>query len=632
MSDPNNRSRQGYPYPQQEPSEPYWDPHSQRWVYPPEQGQQQYPQAADPRAQAPQGWPPQDAPTGWPPAAPQDGAGQEPAGYRYPQEPTPNYDYGHGHGQAQPGNYPAASDPYAGYRHPDEPPAVADDPYSQPTLRGRGAPANPAANSPGSGYAPNFEAYSGSGYGQDPVTQPGGYPAPGQDARQEPQLRGATYDDYPHARGAEPDAAAGFDALRPGFDDPSAAAHRGYGQEPADPYAGGYAQAGSDGWPEPAQYDSSAYGTPQGGYGEAGWPSADGQGYPPAGDPGAYGYGATAQAGYGEPHSELALSDSYDDDEEEDEEAGSSRGRWVKIAAAVAGAVVIGAGLAYGYQMFSGAGSKIAAGPPVVRGDSGSAKSRPSNAGGRQFGHSDSQVMDRISKQGRTRADANGDGSRRVSTLTIGANGQVMNQEAPRLPSGSSPSEPVVSVPGLTVVDGFAGQRAAARQPLPPRTGGPITVSPPKTQPKAPAKTSALSPVRPAVVTKKPEAPVRVPQQAPVKKTTPQVKKSPPVRTARKTTSAPTSSGGANGYVAVLASVPVSGSSRLDALKKFADIQQTYSGVLGNRTPDVREADLGARGKYHRLMVGPPASRAAASALCSQLKSAGYPSCWITAY
>ena len=94
----------------------------------------------------------------------------------------------------------------------------------------------------------------------------------------------------------------------------------------------------------------------------------------------------------------------------------------------------------------------------------------------------------------------------------------------------------------------------------------------------------------------------------------------------------PAAATGGNGYVAVLASVPVSSTSRLAALQRFADMQQKYSGVLQNKTPDIREANLGARGTYHRLLIGPPGSRAQASALCSQLKSAGHKDCWVTAY
>ena len=86
----------------------------------------------------------------------------------------------------------------------------------------------------------------------------------------------------------------------------------------------------------------------------------------------------------------------------------------------------------------------------------------------------------------------------------------------------------------------------------------------------------------------------------------------------------PRSASGANGYVVVLASVPASGKSRLDALKQFADMQQKYGTVLANKTPDVRETNLGRQGHaYHRLLVGPPGSRAQASALCTRAQGGG---------
>ena len=86
------------------------------------------------------------------------------------------------------------------------------------------------------------------------------------------------------------------------------------------------------------------------------------------------------------------------------------------------------------------------------------------------------------------------------------------------------------------------------------------------------------------------------------------------------------------GYVAVIASVPASASSRIDALKQFADMQQKYGSILQNKTPDVQEANLGEKGTYHRLLIGPPGSRDSASQLCSDLKGQGYSNCWVTAY
>ena len=70
----------------------------------------------------------------------------------------------------------------------------------------------------------------------------------------------------------------------------------------------------------------------------------------------------------------------------------------------------------------------------------------------------------------------------------------------------------------------------------------------------------------------------------------------------------------------------------MDALKRFADMQQKYSSVLSGKTPDVAEANLGAKGNYHRLVVGPPASRQQASMLCTDLKAQGYTDCWVTSY
>ena len=82
----------------------------------------------------------------------------------------------------------------------------------------------------------------------------------------------------------------------------------------------------------------------------------------------------------------------------------------------------------------------------------------------------------------------------------------------------------------------------------------------------------------------------------------------------------------------MLASIPATGSSRLDALKRFADMQQKYGTVLANKTPEVQEANLGDKGMFNRLLVGPPGSRSQASQLCTELKAAGYKDCWVTAY
>jgi hypothetical protein len=70
----------------------------------------------------------------------------------------------------------------------------------------------------------------------------------------------------------------------------------------------------------------------------------------------------------------------------------------------------------------------------------------------------------------------------------------------------------------------------------------------------------------------------------------------------------------------------------MDALKRFADLQQQYGDALSGKTPDVADANLGSKGNYHRLIAGPPGSKEEASSVCSKLKTAGYTSCWVMAY
>jgi hypothetical protein len=90
------------------------------------------------------------------------------------------------------------------------------------------------------------------------------------------------------------------------------------------------------------------------------------------------------------------------------------------------------------------------------------------------------------------------------------------------------------------------------------------------------------------------------------------------------------SSGSGLGFVAVLKSEK----SSMEAAKTVADLQQRYSDVFEGKSFDVQEADLSDRGlgTMYRVVVGPPGSHNAASAVCSQLKAAGYVGCWVKAY
>ena len=66
-----------------------------------------------------------------------------------------------------------------------------------------------------------------------------------------------------------------------------------------------------------------------------------------------------------------------------------------------------------------------------------------------------------------------------------------------------------------------------------------------------------------------------------------------------------------------------------DALASFADMQQKYPKLLASYRPMVQKADLGAKGVWYRLRIGPIVDKTAATKLCSQLKSQGLPDCLV---
>lgn len=360
--------------------------------------------------------------------------------------------------------------------------------------------------------------------------------------------------------------------------------------------------------------------------------------------------------------------DQHDDAAEFEVEEPKPR-RWGLMAAALVGAIAVGGGATYGYKTYIAAPPKQVA--PVVKNNAGPAKVKPAEPGGKQFAHSDSKIMGRLGEGGPAApaaassavaaGEADASGTRKVQTMVIGRDGSITPaapaaEAAPTVAAslaqpGAAQPRPPIAVPGMTIVDGFGGRPpaasiAAAAGAAPPVTAAapprPIVVNPPAAAPPpaapfqaAPVPAAppvAAAPARPVVVAKSTPA-TTVTDVAPA--VVPQKKAPVPKKAA--TAAAPAAAGGAvatggNGYVAVLASVPASSKSNMDALKQFADMQQKYGTALANKTPEVREANLGDKGTYHRLLVGPPGSREQAGQLCSELKAAGYGSCWVTAY
>ncbi|MFA6141247.1 MAG: SPOR domain-containing protein [Hyphomicrobium sp.] len=432
---------------------------------------------------------------------------------------------------------------------------------------------------------------------------------------------------------------------------PPQAAHQGAPQYAPRPAQREPASPSYDQWPAPAHPSHPGYEQDLGGYLPADTPFPANSNHPgdplqqadwamPAasyGDPSLeQGYGRGGQLAYDQQHGG-ALEPAYGQEEAGAYEVDEPRRvSWtMRIAGAVVVAIGLGYGLAQAYKAVLGGPAPDGA-TPVVSSEATPAKEKPLDPGGKQFSHTDSKVLGRLGEGGSATEEQPGglsesdasNGSKKVTTLVVGRDGSIAPPEAGAAEPTPPPAAPEasVSVPGLTVVDAFGSAGQA-----PPQRSAPV--APPQQAEEPPMVVSAPPKARVNVKSTKviPASTASIPDDEPAAPVAPKKQKLAAAAPAAANDGA-TSATGANGYVVVLASVPASGSSRLDALRKFADMQQQYGPVLANKTPDVRETTLAGKGAYHRLLVGPPGSRSQASELCTQLKASGYKDCWVTAY
>jgi cell division protein FtsN len=166
-------------------------------------------------------------------------------------------------------------------------------------------------------------------------------------------------------------------------------------------------------------------------------------------------------------------------------------------------------------------------------------------------------------------------GPRRVKTLVVRPDGSVMPPpEAPAVPQQAAPAE--------------AAPAPAPQQQL-----------------------AAAEPAMPAM-----PMPQAAPAPAPVAEVAP-----PPAADAAPVPAKPSQ------YVVQVGSKQ----NQTEALATFADMQQKYPTLLASYRPMVQKADLGAKGVWYRLRIGPIVDKSAATKLCGQLKSQGHPDCLVMA-
>jgi len=235
-----------------------------------------------------------------------------------------------------------------------------------------------------------------------------------------------------------------------------------------------------------------------------------------------------------------------------------------------------------------------------------------------------------------TRGGANGAAERVAASQVPSAPGSAIGETA------SGGAEPMALAPApdqpkrvKTVVvkpDGtLVGQPQAPVTPTTPAppdalarlAEAPAAPTPASAQAPAPAPAAAAPQARPEATSQ--PAPANVPTGRPLSLTPSGINTAPaPTRVASapvQTASVPvaTAPAPAGSYV-----VQVASRKSEDLARSAADsIQSRYSSALGGNVPRIERADLGDKGVFYRVGIGPLSSQQQASAICERLKSAG---------
>ena len=301
------------------------------------------------------------------------------------------------------------------------------------------------------------------------------------------------------------------------------------------------------------------------------------------------------------------------------------------VGSVLLGAIALGGALAVAYKQSGG--SLNSEPPPLVQADGRPVKELPDQPGGKEFPHKNKLIYDRLQNGDEPEAE-------RI----------VSRQEdvaVPALPSGETPGMPAsvattdAAPPTTQAVGGAEPMPVAAIDDPSMPDGGPRKVktmvvrpdgsveTPPV--PAAPAEAAAAMPEAPAAADAQLATPEAAPQEAaaPPAPPAPAAKPKPASKPAAQQTAAaaPQAAAGSTRYVVQVGSKK----NQTDALASFADMQQKYPTLLASYRPIVQKADLGAKGVWYRLRIGPIVDKTSASKLCSQLKSQGLPDCLVMA-
>jgi hypothetical protein len=308
------------------------------------------------------------------------------------------------------------------------------------------------------------------------------------------------------------------------------------------------------------------------------------------------------------------------------------------VGSALLGAIALGGALAFAYKQSGGGLSGEQ--PPLVTADNRPVKELPDQPGGKEFPHKNKLIYDRLTNGDEPESERLVPRQENVAvpalppaTETPGMPMPVASTDLASPPTtqavaGSDPNA-VAAVDDASADGGPRRVKTARVLPDGSIEEPPMPAAPTETAavpaPGAPAAEQQLAAAAPPAADPAPQAVAALPSAAPAPAPEPKPAAKPPAQ--QTAAAAPQAAAAPTKYVVQVASKK----NQTEALASFADMQQKYPKLLANYRPIVQKADLGAKGTWYRLRIGPIADKTAASKLCGQLKSQGLPDCLVMA-
>lgn len=314
--------------------------------------------------------------------------------------------------------------------------------------------------------------------------------------------------------------------------------------------------------------------------------------------PGMMGAGAYAQPGV-----EAAAMAANQMDASYESDVQSSGRKSFLVGTMILGSVIIGGGVAFAYKYSGDNGSGKA---PVITSKDTGIKAQPDDAGGREFANQNKKIFARLGDPGAQRAEgiiASSDPevveSLRGEVKDAGEKVQAAQDNAAALNGGPRRVRTYrIDRNGNQILDTGANRVQLSGNDVKDMAGVTVDTGKPARTVKTLKANNAGRPQEKAIQIARAQA------------------KAPPVNNV--------ASNDGNYVVQISAR-----RTQTDALAAFSGLQSKYGSVLGGYRPLIQRADLGSRGIWFRLRVGPMKTREDASRVCSQLKSKGMKNCLV---